>query len=234
MRLAPDRQQLEEQSAAYEAYGVEMGWQSPDEAEFKSLPQVNLRGYPENYWSLHASATVLLWHYLEAIRRNNGKLPVGPVGDAAVIGAEMGWLAYSLDVAGYTTVAVDARAGSLFGMGVFPIARYLRVHADPSDPPLAAEAYDLLIYQEGLGSEPEQTLTNGLRALRPGGWIVVMDALVESVEDTERIMAVLSGAGLLLAESPVQQRGWRDRLAGLRDRFGKQEVSPPPVIVAQK
>jgi uncharacterized protein YbaR (Trm112 family) len=222
-----DRQRLDEVSAAHEAHGTTSGWQSPDEGAFKSLPQTGLPGYPYDYWARQASATALLWHFLEAIRRNKGGLPVGPVGDAVIIGAEMGWLAYGLDVAGYTAVALDARAGSLFGLGVYPIARYLRVQADPSDPPLAAAAYDLLIYQDGLGTEAEHTLTNGLRVLRPGGWVAVMDA----VEDTEKM---LSQAGLYLAESPVQRRGWRGRLASLRDRLGGHETVPPPVIVAQK
>ncbi len=241
LRLAPPdaRSGLDAQSAAYEAERAAQGWQSPDEVGFKSLPQTGLDGYGDLYWAQQAAATALLWHHLEAIRRHNGILPVGPAGEAAVIGAGMGWLAYGLDVAGYTTLAVDASAGPRYGLGVFPIARYLRVQADPLRPPLARGAFDLLVYQEGLARSgdaagQESALERAIRALRPGGWIAVMDAAAPSAEQSEALRTLLHGAGLRLVDAPRRGRGWRAALESLRARLSGRDEGPPPVWVAQK
>jgi SAM-dependent methyltransferase len=241
LRLAPPeaRSGLDAQSAAYEAECAAQGWQSPDEAGFKSLPHTGLDGYGDLYWAQQAAATALLWRHLEAIRRQSGILPVGPAGEAAVIGAGMGWLAYGLDVAGYTTLAVDACAGPRYGLGVFPIARYLRVQADPLRPPLARGAFDLLVYQEGLArsgnpTEQEIALEHAIRALRPGGRIAVMDAAAPSEERSEALRALLLGAGLRLVDAPSLGQGWRAALGSLRARLSRREAGPPPVQVAQK
>ncbi len=178
LRLStPDqRLALDAASDAYEADSARRGWSSPDEGAFKSLPQTGLSGYPDGYWAQQADATALLWRFLEVIRRQNGQLPVGPVGEAAVIGAGMGWLAYGLDVAGFTTIALDAYAGPKYGLGVFPIAHYLRVQADPLNSPLARGAFDLLIYQEGLARSDEESVHRATleaaqqRCVLVGGW----------------------------------------------------------------
>jgi SAM-dependent methyltransferase len=240
LRLVPpeSRRAIDAQSAAYEAARAAQGWTSPDEGAFKSLPQTGLSGYPEGYWSYQASGTALLWRFLEAIRLQNGGLPIGPMGEAAVIGAGMGWLAYGLDVAGYTTLAIDTHAGARFGLGVYPIARYLRVQADRINPPLARSALDLLIFQEGLaqpgdGSERQMTLQNAIRALRPGGWLAVMDVLPESAQDAEAVRAMIHQAGLLPMDAP-QRNGWQGRFADLRGRLSGRDAAIPPVMLAQK
>jgi hypothetical protein len=175
---------------------------------------------------------------LELIRRQRGGLPVGPAGDAAVIGAGLGWLAYGLDVAGYTTLAIDSRTGPRYGLGVYPIARYCRVQADLLDPPLAAGAFDLLVYQDGLarsGTEPDRraALTGAVRALKPGGWLAVMHALPVSDQEAEAVGALVEAAGLAVVGTPRRQ-SWRGRLLDLRDRITGQNVAAPPVLVVQK
>jgi SAM-dependent methyltransferase len=238
LRLAPaDRRgELDALSDAHERRGAAQGWTVPDEAAFKSLPQTGLDGYPENHWLHYADATALLWRFLEAIRRREGKLPVGPMGEAAVIGAGMGWLAYGLDVAGFTTVALDAHAGPRYGLGVYPIARYFRVQADVRQPPLASSAFDLVLFQEGLaGSENAQraAFERALDALRPGGWVAVMNALPLPDDDSETVQTLLADAGLELLGAP-RRRGWRAMLLTLRDRLAGRPTLAPPVLVAQK
>jgi SAM-dependent methyltransferase len=245
LRLVPPdrRAQFEAFSAAYDARCAALGWTSPDEDDFKSLPQTGLKGFSEDFWPQQAAATALLWRFLEAIRLEKGGLPVGPVGEAAVIGAGMGWLAYGLDVAGYATVALDARAGSRFGLGVYGIARYLRVQADPVDPPLAREAFDWIIFQEGLTPEapegameedrPQSVLDRALRVVRPGGWVAVIDALARSEDDAAAVHTLFEDAGLVLV-APPQRPGWRGRLLELRDRIAGRDAGVPPVLVAQK
>lgn len=237
--VASDRRaDLAALSQEHDAHGTAQGWRSPNEGEFKSLPQTALTGYPEDYWPAQATATALLWRFLEAIRRQNGDLPIAPLGEAAVIDAGMGWLAYGLDVAGYTTLALDARAGDQHGLGVYPIARFLRVQADLAQLPLAPGAFDWLIFQEGLcplfeGAADEQATFNAaLHALRPGGWLAVMNSL-EPQAEAERVHTHFADAGLVLMEPP-DTSGWRARLLELRDRLRGRERDIPPVFVAQK
>lgn len=235
---ADQRAALDALSDEHEAYGQQQGWHSPDEGAFKSLPQTGLSGYPEDYWPQHAAATALLWRFLEAIRAQNGALPVGPAGEAAVLGAGMGWLAYALDVAGYTTVAVDALAGPRHGLGVYSIARYLRVQADPVRPPLAPEMFDLVLFQEGLArsrSEADEAtaLAHGVEVLKPRGVLVVMDAFPESLEQIEVLQARLEDAGLRVMDLPPRL-SWRARIAERMDQALGRNGALPPVVVARK
>ena len=237
LRLAaPDiREDLAARSDEHEARGTAQGWQSPDEAAFKALPQTGLDGYPDFFWPRYAAATALLWRFLEAIRLENGGLPVGPMGEAAIVSAGMGWLAYGLDVAGYTTLAIDVHAGPQFGLGVYPIARYMRVQADPVRPPLAREALDLLIFQEGLSQleDPAYAVQHAAQALRAGGILVVMDSLAVFGNAYEQVRAQLEAAGLRLMQEP-RRDGWRARVVSLRERLAGRDAETPPLVVAQK
>ncbi len=243
LQLVPEaeRETVDALSTAHDAACDAQGWQSPDEADFKSLPQNALSGYPDDHWPQHAASTALLWRYLESIRLDQGVEPIAPVGEAAVIGAGMGWLAYSLDVAGYTTLAVDARAGARHGLGVFPIARYLRIQADLDHLPLAPGAFDWLIFQEGLaplnaspGQDRQQTtLDAALRHLRPGGWIAVIDSLAPSLDRNATIRALFEKAGLVLVEQ-TRWRSWRERVLEWRERLKGREPDVPSVLVARK
>lgn len=237
--VTPDRRAtLDAEAAAYEEACAAAGWAVPDEAQFKALPQDGLPDYPEDYWAQRAESTALLWRFLEAIRLQQGGLPVGPMGEAAVIGAGMGWLAYGLDVAGYTTVALDWRAGPRYGLGVYPIARYLRVQADLQRLPLARAAFDWLIFQNGLsvlGGERAQgsAFAAALEALRPGGWVAVLDA-VPPPEGADAVRALFEAHRLEAIETP-HNRTWRNAVLGLRQRLaGQGAKEPPSVLVARK
>lgn len=240
LRLFPEsqREALGVASAAHEAACRAKGWGPADESAFKSLPQTGLPGYPDDYWPQQAASTALLWRFLEAVRLRNGGLPVGPVGEAAVVHAGMGWLAYGLDVAGYTTLAIDSRAGETYGLGAYPIARYFRLQTDLTQLPLARGALDWIVFQQGLssfGSEDQQSAVfeQALEALRPGGWIAVIDAIDASGEGGATVNTLFEDAGLMLLETP-RRIGWRGRLLELRDRLANREPGAPPVMVAQK
>ena len=235
---ADQRAALDAQSEAHEAQAKKSGWRSPDEEAFKRLPQTGLGGFPELYWPQYAAATAMMWRFLEAIRVENGALPVGPMGEAAVIGAGMGWLAYALDVAGYATVAIDALAGPQHGLGVFPIARFFRVQADPVHPPLAREVFDLVLFQEGLArsrdeADEEAALARGVAALKPRGVLVVMDAFPESLARIEALQARLEAAGLRVMDLPPRLT-WRGRLAERVAQALGRNGTLPQVVVARK
>lgn len=237
--VAPDRRAaLDAEAAAYEQRCAEAGWAVPDEAQFKALPQDGLSGYPEGYWPQQAESTALLWRFLETIRLQQGGLPVGPMGEAAVIGAGMGWLAYGLDVAGYTTIALDWRAGPRYGLGVYPIARYLRVQTDLQRLPLARAAFDWLIFQDDLaqlGDERAQpdAFATALQALRPGGWVAVMSAPDPSAQRAAAVGALFTAYGLEPVVAPGRRR-WRAAVQDLRDRLTGQGAGTPSVLVARK
>lgn len=240
LRLADGglRAALDEMSRQHEDDAAAEGWQTPDEEAFKRLPQTGLKGYPEFHWTQYAEATAVLWRYLEAIRAERGALPVGPVGEAVVIGADTGWLAYALDVAGYTTIALDAYVGEGYGLGVYPIARYVRVQADPVHPPLARGAFDIVLFQEGLARSREAAdeaaaLARAIEALRPGGHVVVMDAFPGSIQAVEALQRQLEQAGLRLMDRPPRLT-WRARMAERVDQVLGRDGSLPPVTVAQK
>lgn len=240
LRLADGglRAALDEMSRQHEDDAAAEGWQTPDEEAFKRLPQTGLKGYPEFHWTQYAEATAVLWRYLEAIRAERGALPVGPVGEAAVIGADTGWLAYALDVAGYTTIALDAYVGEGYGLGVYPIARYVRVQADPVHPPLARGAFDIVLFQEGLARSREAAdeaaaLARAIEALRPGGHVVVMDAFPGSIQAVEALQRQLEQAGLRLMDRPPRLT-WRARMAERVDQVLGRDGSLPLVTVARK
>ena len=224
---------VEARSAACEDDLVAAGWTIPDESAFKSLPQTPLPGAPDGYWEQQAAATALLWRFVEMMRLRRGGLPVGPAGEAAVIGAGMGWLAYGLDVAGYATVALDVCAGERFGLAVYPIARYFRVQADPAHLPLARAAFDLLVYQDGLNPDDPAGLDRAVLALRPGGALAVMNPL--GADDPAALRDVLDRAGLDPVDPPQRMGGGlRARLSDLGDRLAGREAGPPPVVFAVK
>ncbi len=239
LQLYPPEQRapLEAISAAHEARCAAAGHLPPDEAAFKSLPQTPLGGYPEGYWEQWAEATALLWRYLEAVRLARGELPIAPLGEVAVLHAGMGWLAYALDVAGYTTLAIDARAGTRYGLGAYPIARYFRVQSEPAVFPLARAAFDWVIFQEGLAPFGEETaqqeaLRRAQDVLRVGGGVVVMAALEPRAQAVAAAREMLAAVGLFPLEA--RRGGWRGRLQDLALRAPWRSQEAPPLVVAQK
>lgn len=240
LRLVPSEQRatFDQRSLEHETNRAAQGWKTPGEDDFKALPQTGLGGYPAGYWDGQAVGTALLWRFLEAIRLREGGLPVGPRGEAAVLGAGLGWLAYALDVAGYTTLAIDAHAGTQHGLGVYPIARYLRVQADPAQPPLAEGKLDLVVVQDGLahlGDDGAQqaAFEAAISALKPGRWLVFMDAVAPTEDAVDAVSTLFEDAGLVLMAKP-ERRGWRSAVWELRDRLVGRPPEVPPVLVAQK
>ena len=85
------------------------------------------------------------------------------------------------------------------------------------------------------GSEDQQSAAfeRALEALRPGGWIAVIDAIDAFGEGSATVNTLFEDAGLVLLETP-RRIGWRGRLLELRDRLANREPGAPPVMVAQK
>ncbi len=224
------RAEFDRLSAEYDSACAARGWPVPEEDAFKSLPQTGLSGYPLGYWASRADQTALFWRYLEAARMRGGDLPVGPRGGAAVLGAGLGWLAYALDVAGYTTLALDARTGPRGGLGAYGFARYLRVQADPGHPPLAPARFELVVIQDVPDAVIESALAGAVAALHPGGWLAVLDDGVPGRAAALRDSVLAQGLAVL--DLPPRHT-WRDRLRERWDRRNGRGPDLLSVLVAQ-
>lgn len=174
LRLITHKQQqafaAEEQATA--ARHQSNNWQIPSPDDFRQLPQTGLNGWPLGYWQRRAEITAEMWRVIEHIRVDEERPPIGPMGNAVDLTDDMGWIAYGLDMSGYTTIALGQHIGS-YGLGVFDPSRYLRVQAAIDNPPLAPEQFDLVVFSFSLKT-PQPTLEHAVRLLKKGGLLIVM------------------------------------------------------------
>lgn len=197
---AEKRDQFEKQSLEQTALYQSQGKTPPSPEDFKSLPQFSLNGWELGYWQQRAYGTAALWRILERIRLAQGKQPIGDhLGNVLDFTDGMGWLGYSLDVAGYTTIVVGQDNG-VFGLNAYPYARYLRILADFIALPLPAKHFDMVIFSFSLSDvdNGEQVLKNAIQLLTPTGYLVVMidNLSARSVPLTKLVENVLKSEGL--------------------------------------
>lgn len=181
------------------------GWQPPPILEFRRLPQTPLTDWPAEHWQARANATAEMWRVLEAIRLEEKRLPIGPMGTAVDLSNGMGWLGYGLDVSGYNTIVLSEKQGR-YGLGVFPHSRYMRVLGSLQAPPLAPNSFDLVTFSFSLQSiaSPEDALRAATALLKKRGTLIVLTA--QNV-DRRRITDSLEGAGLTVQTQAVQGLG---------------------------
>ncbi len=96
------------------------------------------------------------------------------------LGAGNGWLSYRLALAGHALAAVDLMSNRRDGLGAhvhYDIA-FTLVQAEYGRLPFAAGGFDLVIYNASLhyATDYQATLAEGLKALSPGGRLVIMDS----------------------------------------------------------
>ncbi|MCB9436184.1 MAG: methyltransferase domain-containing protein [Anaerolineales bacterium] len=205
-------------------------WQSPTPDDFRQLPQTGLDGWPLGYWQRRAEITAEMWRVIEHIRVDEERLPIGPMGNAVDFTDDMGWIAYGLDMSGYTTIAVSQSIGS-YGLGVFDHSRYLRVQAAIDNPPLTPEQFDLVVFSFSLKT-PQPTLDHAVRLLKKGGLLIVMaDKGNESIQQE---------AGTALQSLGFEARFQRVGAMGntfsrtLKNLVGYRPDVPPLVVVRRQ
>lgn len=218
--------QAEEAFAAHQAEGRHI----PEEAGFKRLPQTGLEGYPMGYWDLRAHATAEMWRFLEALRIEAKKLPIGDMGTAVDFTDGMGWLGYGLDVSGYATVIVGHDT-TQFGLSVYEYGRYPRVQAAIENPPLTEKSFDLVLYTYSLPqvSDIAQTIKNGVKLLKPKGHVLVF--LDDDQSDLQNVVEnAMENAGLVVKQQRVGAMGGRIKKITTNLRGGP---GVPPILIGQ-
>ena len=206
------------------------GWAIPAEDGFKRLPQTPIDGYPMGYWGLRAHATAEMWRFLEDLRREAERPPVGDMGTAVEFTDGMGWLGYGLDVSGYATVIVGQDTTKL-GLSAYEYGRYPRLQTSIQNPPLTASAFDLVLYTYSLPQVENiaQTIANGAKLLKPYGHILVfLDDDQASLND--EATAALQKAGLEVKQQRVGAMGGRVKKLTTNLRGGP---SVPPILIGQ-
>lgn len=230
--LLDEAQQAQFDAQAEQAYQERLkdGWQIPEEDGFKRLPQTPLEGFPEGYWDLRMHATAEMWRFLEDLRRDAERLPVGDQGTAVELTDGMGWLGYGLDVSGYATVIVGQDTTKL-GLAAYEYGRYPRVQASIQNPPLTPQAFDLVLYTYSLTQvdDIDATIANGVQLLKPHGHILTLldDAQLELAD---QVHTAFEKAGLTVTQQRVGAMGGRIKKLTTNLRGGP---GVPPIIIGQ-
>jgi SAM-dependent methyltransferase len=122
--------------------------------------------------------------FARSLRRGG---PAPHEGAAADLGAGTGWLAHHLAEWGYRTVAMDASLDPDFGLGASDPYRsrfsesFLATQADLEALPLQEASFGLVVFNASLHYVHDlvSALRRVRRALRPGGWVVILDTPIE-------------------------------------------------------
>ncbi len=208
---------------------AQKSWPAMPIEEFRRLPQTTPTDWPPDYWQARANVTADMWRILENIRREQERLPIGPMGTAVDFSSGMGWLGYGLDVSGYNTIVLSQLRGS-YGLGLFPYSRYLRVFGSLQAPPLTPDSFDLVTFSFSLHLIEDQNaaLQNAATLLKADGTLVILSvqAFALSVVKT-----TLENAGLRVETQSVRGIG-NPLTRTLRSFTGAGKT--PPLLIARK
>ncbi len=143
---------------------------------YRALPFLNRSQNHRGPWSIRASS----FHCL--MRRIIRPLERGMRLRIVDLGAGNGWLSHRLSARGHSLVAVDLSSGHGDGLGCLRYyeTRILAVRAEFDSLPWGESQFDLAIFNASLHYSCcyEETLSEALRVLKPGGRLVVMDTPV--------------------------------------------------------
>jgi SAM-dependent methyltransferase len=171
--LSPERaehyaQFLQEYTAVRHAEGRA----TDDPAYFRRLPEPTPGGPIEWQWKIRRRT----W----ATARKKVLSAAPPALTVIDVGAGLGWLSNRASELGHEAHAVDITVDPADGLGaarhfLHPFERY---QAEMDDLPFADGIADLVIYNASLhySTDYTRTLTEGLRVLKPGGRLVVLDS----------------------------------------------------------
>lgn len=207
----------------------------PSHAEFRTLPQSNLENWPNGYWQQRTFCTAEMWRILEEIRIDNEKLPIALTGRAVDLTDGMGWIAYALDVSGYSTIALGQDAG-MYGLGAFPISRYLRIQASITAPPLMSEKFDLVVFSFSFLyiENPNAALENAHDLLQQYGHLLILSDVVDDDGKAKLTQAAktLETLGFGITHRRVGAMG--GKLSRTMKNLVRNVPNVPPIIVAQR
>ncbi len=160
----------------YEAVRASEGRQVPDPLHLQALPFRDLSGKRREEWAIRARSFLsLLARVVRPLERRRGR-PLAVLD----VGSGVGWLAHRLAARGHDVAAVDLVTNELDGLGVHRhyVREVLPLQAEFDRLPLADGTVDLVVYNAAIhyATDYATTLREGLRVVRPGGLLVVMDS----------------------------------------------------------
>ncbi len=161
---------------AYEAIRRAEGRGSHDPAYYRALPFRDLTGRHSAEWAIRAASyRTLIARVLAPLERQRD----GPL-HVVDAGAGNGWLAARLAGRGHRVVAVDLQTDPFDGLGaaIHYEAPFEAVQADFHALPVADGWADVVVFNGAFHYAVNETaaLLEAVRALRPGGAVVIMDS----------------------------------------------------------
>lgn len=163
---------------------------SGDDAYYLGLPYVDLAGTNSRQWQIRARSfdclrsLMLTW------------FPGKRSARVLDIGAGNCWLSFRLALAGHHPFAVDLSIGARDGLRAAEHYRtslpelFPRFRAEMDHLPFQDEQFDLAVFNASFhySENYEDTLREGLRCLRPGGMVAIVDTPWYSREESGRRM----------------------------------------------
>lgn len=158
----------------YTSVRMAEGRATDDPEYFRRLPEPTPGGPIEWQWRIRRCT----WR---TVRRRVLR-PAPPRLAVVDVGAGVGWLANRAAELGHEAHAVDLTVDEYDGLGAARHFehRFERYQAEMDDLPFADATADLVVYNASLhySTDYSRTLREGLRVLRPGGRLVVMETPV--------------------------------------------------------
>lgn len=160
----------------YETVRRDEGWGAETPAYYRALPYQDLDGRHKEIWCIRAkSFATLLSSVVHPLVQERGR-PLRVLD----LGAGNGWLSYQLARRGHLVAAVDLLTNTWDGLGAYRQydAGFAPAQAEFDRLPIDDRQADVVIYNGALhySAGYEQTLGEGLRVLKPGGRLVIMDS----------------------------------------------------------
>ncbi len=157
--------------ADYRRLRQDEGWGAPDAAYYRALPFHDTTGRHTEIWRIRAASYELLID----------KVLTGQQLSIVDLGAGNCWLSWRLAAEGHTVAAVDLSddaADGLVAATAYSQIRFARLQASFDRVPLGDGKLDLAVFNGSFhySTDPQRTLTEALRLLRPGGRVVIMDS----------------------------------------------------------
>lgn len=160
----------------YRALRRREGRGSDRDEDYRALPGGPMAARHRSEWKYRASS--LAW-LTELLSDRPGSVILD-------IGAGNCWMSYRLSTLGHLPVAVDINDDAYDGLGAGSRYRvgksvpFLRLLADMRDLPVRAGSVDVVLFNASLhySRDTDDTVASAIRAVRPGGLLVVLDSPV--------------------------------------------------------